>query len=108
MPLETDAEGKQWRSRLSQGMWVAVASLCMLSLLFKRQGPPPWPPRPSWRPQLERKKSVARSKHEVARELTVFLHVRGPEGKVVTEELHDEGRVPGRLLVSFSWVRETR
>lgn len=23
-----------------------------------------------------------------------FLHVRGPEGKVISEQLHDEGRVP--------------
>jgi len=25
---------------------------------------------------------------------SALVHVRGPEGKVVTQELHDEGRVP--------------
>ena len=30
--------------------------------------------------------------------LLVSLHVRSPEGEVIAEELHDEGRVPGCLV----------
>lgn len=31
---------------------------------------------------------------------SALVHVRGPEGKVVTQELHDEGRVPVSVSTS--------
>lgn len=66
------------------------------ALSFRPQRAPPWPHPPSWGPQLEGVSTKQSPRYHIR--LTVVLHVRSPEGEVVTEELHDEGRVPAECV----------